>query len=483
MKDKAYKFLYGDWHGFSYVLESAFSIFGKIITLAGIIAVISTMNFYIVILFLLMVLASSYVDSKAKRKSHKLSMEAVEVERRWNYFTRVLEDVSYSKEIRLNNISNWLIKNEIDYSHKAIDFYKKRNTHFSISALFNSVSGLIQNVIAYSYLIHGVITNVISIGNFTMYLNAVSTFSNSFRDVLSSLIDIKIYGLYYDALEKYVNIPETIRDNKKLPIPIVNDKDYMISFKNVSFKYPGQDDYAIKNLNIDIKSGTKLAIVGENGSGKTTFIKLLCRLYDPTEGEILCNNINIKDIDYDEYMNIFSAVFQDFKMFAFSIKENIVLDNKNNITSETISSLLDEVGLGQKLRELPYGLETSVYKEFDENGFEPSGGEGQKIAIARAVARDSKIIILDEPLSALDPKSEHEIFQQFDSLVHNKTAIYITHRLSSSRMCDNIAVFESGKLIEYGTHDELMSHNLKYAELFNLQAQHYIDKSPLDSNK
>lgn len=476
IRDKANKFLYGDWHGFSYVLESAFTIIGKAFTMVGIIAIISTMNIFIVMIFLLMVLVSAFVDSKAKEKSHKLSMEAVKVERRWSYFTRILEDVSYSKEIRMNNISKWLIEAEMDYSHKAIDFYKRRNMYFSLSSLFNSVSGLIQNAITYVYLIHRVISNAISIGEFTMYLSAVATFSNSVRDVLSSLVDIKIYGIYYEALEKYVNIQETLRNNKKLLLPIQNDNEFVISFHNVSFKYPGQDSYAIRNLNLEIKSGVKLSVVGENGAGKTTFIKLLCRLYDPTEGEILCNNVNIKDIDYDKYMSIFSAVFQDFKLFSFSIKDNIVFGDENTISREGVYNLLREVGLEKKVKALPKGIDTSVYKEFDENGFEPSGGEAQKIAIARAIAKKSKIVILDEPLSALDPKAEHEIFEQFNSLIQDKTAIYISHRLSSSRLCDYIAVFEAGNIIEYGTHDELIVRKGKYAELFNIQAQYYTAK-------
>lgn len=476
IREKANKFLYGDWHGFSYVLESAFAIVGKVFTLIGIIAIISTMNILIVSIFLLMVLASAFIDSKAKKKSHKLSMEAVKVERRWNYFTRILEDVSYSKEIRMNNMSHWLIDAEMDYSNKAIAFYKKRNVCFSLSSLFNSVSGLIQNAITYAYLIYRLLESTITIGEFTMYLNAVSTFSNAVRDVLSSLVDIKIYGLYYEALDTYVNIPETLRNNKRLPLPVAKEKEFIISFRNVSFKYPGQDHYAIQNLNFDIKSGTKLSVVGKNGAGKTTFVKLLCRLYDPTEGEILCNNVNIKDIDYDAYMGMFSAVFQDFKLFAFSIKDNIVLNDENTISRETVSSLLREVGLDKKIQTLPKGMDTSVYKEFDEDGFEPSGGEGQKVAIARAIARKSDIVILDEPLSALDPKAEHEIFQQFDAMIRDKTAIYISHRLSSSRLCDYIAVFQAGHIIEYGTHDELISLDGKYAELYNLQAQYYVDK-------
>ena len=472
MKEKANKFLYGDWHGFSYVLESAFSIIGKIFTLAGIIAIISTMNIWIVLIFLIIVLLSALVDAKVKEKSHHLSLEAVNVERKWNYFTRILEDVGYSKEVRMNNLSKWLIDNELDYSYQAIEFYKKRNKYFSYSSLFNSTASLLQNMITYAYLLYSVIEKSMTIGNFTMYINAVTVFSDAVKNVLSSLVDIKVYGIYYDALSNYINIPETLRNNKKLPIQ--NKKDFVISFCNVSFKYPGQKEYAIKNLNFEINSGTKLSVVGENGAGKTTFIKLLCRLYDPAEGEILFNGVNIKDLDYDQYMDIFSAVFQDFKLFAFTIEDNIVFSSHSPENRKLAEELLNSVGLSRKISSLQKGIDTNVYKEFDENGFEPSGGEGQKIAIARALARKSKIVILDEPLSSLDPKAENEIFQQFNSLIENKTAIYISHRLSSSCFCDVIAVFDNGCIIEYGTHDQLMAKQGKYAELYNLQAQYYV---------
>lgn len=475
MKEKANKFLYGDWHGFSYVLESAFSVIGKIFTLAGIIAIISTMNIWIVLIFLIIVILSALMDAKVKEKSHHISLEAVNIERKWNYFTRILEDVGYSKEIRMNNLGNWLIQNELDYSYRAIEFYKKRNKYFSHSSLFNSVASLLQNLITYAYLLYSVIEKNMTIGNFTMYINAVTVFSGAVKDVISSLVDIKVYGIYYDALSNYINIPETLRNNKK--IPIQNKEDFVLTFHNVFFKYPGQKEYAIKNLNFEIKSGTKLSVVGENGAGKTTFIKLLCRLYDPTEGEILFNGVNIKDIDYDQYMELFSAVFQDFKLFAFSIEDNIVFDSHSPENRKLAEELLNKVGLSRKISSLQNGIDTNVYKEFDENGFEPSGGEAQKIAIARALARKSKIVILDEPLSSLDPKAEYEIFQQFNSLIENKTAIYISHRLSSSRFCDMIAVFDNGCIKEYGTHDELIAKRGKYAELYNLQAQYYAKEN------
>lgn len=473
MREKANKFLYGDWHGFSFVMESAFSIVGKLFTLTGIIVIVLTMNLYLMLVFLGIVFLSAFVDAKMKEKSHTLSMEAVHVERRWGYFTKILEDVSFSKEIRMNHISKWLIEKELDYSDQAIQFYKKRNRFSSFSSFFSSASNLLQNAITYAFLIYKVIVYDMTIGNFTMYINAVTSFSNAVRDVLSSLTDIKVYGIYYDALDKYVNIPETLRDNKKLPTG--NIEEFVIEFENVCFCYPGQSEYAVKNLNLSITSGMRLAVVGENGAGKTTFIKLLCRLYDPTEGRILLNGVDIKDMDYDEYMDIFSAVFQDFKLFSFSIKDNILFDRDLPEEQEEVEKILKQVGLEKRIKKLKKGMDTAVYKEFDDAGFEPSGGEGQKIAIARAIAKKSRIVILDEPLAALDPKAEYEIFCQFNELVRDKTAIYISHRLSSCRLCDAIAVFDKGSLAEFGSHMELMERNGKYAELYNLQAQYYTD--------
>ena len=406
MREKANKFLYGDWHGFSYVLESAFSIFGKVCTLAGIMAIVSTMNIGIVLLFVAMVALSAAVDAKAKEKSHKLSLEAVQVERRWSYFGSILEDVSYAKEVRMNNIDEWLINQEMAYAEKSTEFYRKRNKYFSASNLFNSFSLFIQNLTAYIFLIYNVIYRGMSVGNFSMYIGAVTTFSSSVRDVLSSFIDIKVYGIYYEALDRYINIPETLRQNKKLPL-IAND-DFDITFHDVSFK--------------------------------------------------------------------FSAVFQDYKLFAFSVKDNILFDKDTAENSALADELLGKIGMREKIEALQNGIDTNIHKEFDPNGFEPSGGEGQKIAIARALARNSNVIILDEPLSSLDPKAEYEIFRMFDELIAGKTAIYISHRLSSCRFCDAIAVFNGGEIVEYGTHDSLMAiDGGKYNEFYNLQAQYYAE--------
>jgi ATP-binding cassette subfamily B protein len=249
---------------------------------------------------------------------------------------------------------------------------------------------------------------------------------------------------------------------------------YKIEFKNVSFKYPGSETYALKNLNLKFKSGQRMAVVGQNGSGKTTMIKLLCRLYDPTEGEITLDGIDIKKYDCAEYMSAFAVVFQDFKLLPFSLGQNVAASAE--VDRSLAEKCLAMAGLGERLKTLPKGIDTALYNDFEEDGVEISGGEAQKIAIARALYKDAPILILDEPTAALDPIAEFEIYSKFNEMASGKTAIYISHRLSSCRFCDDIAVFHEGELVQRGSHGALArDEGGKYHELWNAQAQHYVD--------
>lgn len=252
---------------------------------------------------------------------------------------------------------------------------------------------------------------------------------------------------------------------------------HMIEFRNVSFAYPGTDRKVLEDINITIEPGEKLSIVGLNGAGKTTFIKLLCRLYDPTSGQILMDGKDIREYDYQEYMKQFAPVFQDFQLLRFTIGENILHKDPRQRTDEEkekVDEIIRLVGLEDMVGKLGKGIDTTLFKIFEEDGIEPSGGEQQKIAIARALNKDAPVIILDEPTAALDPIAEYEIYRHFHTLVGNKTALYISHRLSSCRFCDRIAVFADGRIAEYGSHDELV--NIPdgiYAKMFEAQAQYY----------
>lgn len=251
-----------------------------------------------------------------------------------------------------------------------------------------------------------------------------------------------------------------------------SDKQFLVEFKNVSFRYPGAGNDALKDINLKIKVGERLAVVGENGSGKTTFIKLLCRLYDPTQGEIIMNDFNIRKYDYREYLDLFSVVFQDYNLLAVPLGSNVA--SAAGWEEEKVGRLLYKVGFGGRYEKMEAGLATPLYKEFDEEGVELSGGEAQKVALARALYKDAPFIILDEPTAALDPLAEAEIYAKFDEIVEDKTAIYISHRLSSCRFCDKIAVFDHGRIVQVGTHEGLLcDKGGKYYGLWQAQAQYY----------
>ncbi|WP_217959745.1 ABC transporter ATP-binding protein [Acutalibacter muris] len=250
-----------------------------------------------------------------------------------------------------------------------------------------------------------------------------------------------------------------------------SDRKYEIEFKAVSFRYPGTSTGALRHVSMKFDVGGRLAVVGENGSGKTTFIKLLCRLYDPDEGEIRLNGIDIRKYRYDNYLALFSVVFQDFQLLAQPLGANVAA--AEDYDRERAARCLEKAGFGARLAEPLNGLDTCLYRDFEEDGVEISGGEAQKIALARVLYQDAPFIVLDEPTAALDPEAEAEVYTKFNDIVEDKTAIYISHRLSSCRFCDQIAVFDGGQVVQQGSHDQLIREEGKYQSLWNAQAQYY----------
>lgn len=315
-------------------------------------------------------------------------------------------------------------------------------------------------------------TGAFGVGYITQYVGAITNLCNGLSLIFMILGDLPNNARFLRAIKDFMDIPNDMYQGS-LTTEKRTDRNYEVEFKDVSFKYPGSDIYALRHVSMKFKISGRLAVVGMNGSGKTTFIKLLCRLYDPTEGQILLNGIDIRKYKYDEYLNIFSVVFQDFQLAALPLGENVAASASYD--ESRVLDALQKAGFGDRLNSLPNGLNTYLYNQLKEDGISISGGEAQKIAIARALYKDAPFLILDEPTAALDPIAEAEIYSNLNNIIDDKTAIYISHRLSSCLFCDDILVFHEGNVIQQGNHDSLVADiSGKYFELWNAQAQYYI---------
>lgn len=468
IKSKAERYLYGNGSGFASVLENSFDIMGKILTLLGVAGIISRLSFLLLIAIFAIVTANALLNIKIQKRNIKINLEKSVLERRSSYLSNIFQDFTFGKEIRTYNISDWLIKKYNTLLIEMQKFYKKiANNNLKLS-LFSASTSVIQQIVSYLYVIKETIVGNITVGTFTMYLSSISTFSSTLKDIVFGIIDIQQYSSYYEAFETYINLPEV---NNEDGLKLMELNKFSIEFKNVYFRYPNQSQYALTDINVVIRDGERISIVGMNGAGKTTFIKLLLRIYKPTKGAILLNGVNVQDINYNDYIKIFSTVFQDFKLFSFSLIDNITFSDVHE--EENVKKILQEVGLSNKVEGMVNGVNTIIYKDFDRFGYTPSGGEAQKIAMSRALYKDSNIIILDEPTAALDPKAEYELYKMFNKLFDKKTCIFISHRLSSTKLSNKIMVFDSGKFVESGTHEELINKKGLYYELYSMQSQYY----------
>ena len=329
----------------------------------------------------------------------------------------------------------------------------------------------VTNIVLYLYVGAKAYIGTFGIGNFVLYTGTVDKFVTAVSHLGGSFSRMRQNNEYLIELYRFLDLPDEMYRGT-LSVEKREDNKFEIEFRNVSFKYPGSDAYALKNVSFKFQIGERLAIVGMNGSGKTTFVKLLCRLYDPTEGQILLKGIDISKYDYDQYLRLFSVVFQDIFLFAFSLGENI--SAKQDYDEERVKTCLQKVNFGERLSELEQGLKTAFGFMYQNDGVEFSEGEGQKIALARALYKDAPYIILDEPTASLDPLAEAEVYASFNEIMEGKTAIYISHRLSSCRFADKILVFHEGQIVQRGSHDELVNEkNGKYYELWNAQAKYY----------
>lgn len=389
----------------------------------------------------------------------------------YDFYEGYLIDYKTGKDVRLYRQENLIMK-EIEKAVSnmkglAVKLGRMRGKYTALrSVLSVGVAGLVYLFVGLKALV-----GLVPVGNIVQYTGSITQFIEGLSLLMKEMTDLRMASEDFRLFFEFLEYPNSQEKNDG---PVSSSGQHEVVFQHVSFCYPGTDTPVLKDVNLTIRKGTRLAVVGMNGSGKTTMIKLLCRLYDPTEGRILLDGKDIRQYDYEEYQRLFAVVFQDFKLFALPIGENIAAGE--TWEEEKARRALEEAGLWERVSRMPQGTKTPIYKECYEDGVEISGGEAQKLAIARALYRDAPFVILDEPTAALDPVSEYEIYARFDSMIKDKTAVYISHRLSSCRFCEDIAVFDKGRIVQRGSHESLlMDKEGKYFELWNAQAQYYAE--------
>ena len=438
------------------------------ITILALAFFIGLLNIWILLGLLLNILITLWINKKVHNYQYNIKEKLAHAERRKKYYYKTTHDFDYGKDIRIYNFKDRILNNYNKEISGFVSFHKMIKNKEYILGFMGVVTLLISNLLTYGILIYRGF-NGMSIADFSMYIAAITNLSILMKTLAENISFILNEGQYVQDFYEFMDKDLGEQGGTRGPI---QEDTLEIEFNDVSFKYQNTDQYIFKNLDFKINKGERLAIVGINGAGKSTLVKLMTGLFDATSGEILINNIPIKEFSKKALYAMFSVVFQDINIMAFTIGENVACSS-DNLDKNRIMTALDKVGLSNKIRCLSKGLDQMMLKVIEEDGLEFSGGESQKLAIARALYKDGNMVIMDEPTAALDALAEAEIYENFSELVKGKTAVYISHRLASTKFCDKIALFDKDGLREYGNHVELLNKKGAYYEMFTIQGKYY----------
>lgn len=449
------------------ILEKLGLLVGYMIQLAGCIGIIMLIHPFFLLFLLGISGLNYYLDYKISKLEQDYSLKLTPLERNIEYIFDVVMNSVSGKDIRLY-FADLFFPNMLKKLHmeeENLEYMKEtKSCIYYIAQLFLQQA---QVFILYAYLAIQFLQQHIKIGEFSFIVSSITILSRTFEGISLCWNQIAQHGTYLDLLDRFLTLPEK-RDK---PIKAIH-KIEKIEFKNVWFRYPNSENYALKNINLTISPHEILSVVGENGSGKTTFIKLLLGLYSPTKGEIFINDCNVLDLSHEQYFSYFAPVFQDFQLFCYTIKENLLFE-KNTVSDKTLEQLLQTFEMQDKIAELPYGWNTFLGKSYEKTGVDLSGGQKQRLAIIRALLKDSFCLVMDEPTAALDPIAELNLFEKLKTFAQTNLVIFVSHRISSSKCSDRVLFFQNGQIIEDGSYAQLLEQHGKFFEFYQLQAKYF----------
>lgn len=463
----AFRAINNNSEGIEGVYHTLFSFFTNIIVLIGYSWILLTLSPIIITILIISILINNMLVWNVKKYEYDVKDHIAFHQRVLFYIENIMTDFSYGKEIRIFNLSDLFTNKFNKYKDNVLKVESSIEKKYYKAACINTLITFLTNVFIFWYLIVNTLNGSIQISNFVIYYQTIYNYDTWIRNIVEDIVKIRKQNLVISDFREFVYGNKCSRKRYR---QIEKLKSYDIEFKDVFFHYPNKEEMIIKGINYKLKNGTKLAIVGPNGVGKTTLIKLLTGLYTPTSGKILLNGNDITEYDLNGYYKLFSTIFQESLVLAFSVKENIAFDDDN---IQRLHDAIKVSGLENKIESLSLKENTPLLKFLDKEGIELSGGEKQKLMLARAVYKDGAIFIFDEPTSNLDPIAEARIYEQFNDIVKDKTTIFISHRLASTKFCDTIIYLNNGVIEEMGTHEELIRKNGSYAKMFALQSQYY----------
>lgn len=464
VKSTFYEFLDVDYLIFNDLL-------GAVITFTAMSLIFSQINLFIYVLITIISIIVYLLGEKSAVKVHGMESEKKRLYSKREYFKELIYDIDKAKEIKIYSADKYVASKFLEVTDKIKEKDADMEKYRCKIAVLREFIAFIQTVSIYINAIIEFSVGALKLGGFYIYVSAGREFVESVVEIINTITKIKESSMYFKDFDEYLTLKENMYSDEKAKyhIDVINS----IEFKDVSFKYKNVEKYALENVNCKIDGNEKVALVGDNGAGKTTFIKLLLRLYDPSSGEILVNGINVKEYYYQEYLAAISSAFQDTRLTGYSLLENIILDREKD--NNRLKKVCEVSGIADRVKSLENGFDSIVSKDLSEHGVKFSGGEEQKIAIARAIYNNQNTIVLDEPTSAMDPFAEKNLFKKMNLSYVDSIIIYITHRLSNVVFCDNILVFKDGKIVESGNHKELIESCGEYKKMFVQQANFYLE--------